>query len=68
VYTVCRATPTVSATSAQPEPLSSIRPALTRFFAASLNPVFAMTPFSNIATGDITVEAFNGCHELRNYQ
>jgi len=41
---------------------------LTRFLAASLSPRFAMTTFSNIATGDITFEAINGCHDLRKYQ
>jgi hypothetical protein len=53
-----------SATSAQPLPASSSRPALTRFLVASLNPVLAMTAFSNIATGDITVDSINGCHDL----
>jgi hypothetical protein len=37
---------------------------LTRFFAASLSPLFAMTAFSNIATGDTTHERLIGCHEL----
>jgi hypothetical protein len=41
---------------------------LTRFFAASLSPRFAMTTFSNIATEDITHEVAIGCHDLRNYQ
>lgn len=39
VYTVWRATPTASATSAQPLPYCSIRPARNRFFAASRNPL-----------------------------
>ena len=68
VYTVWRATPTASATSAHPLPASNSRPALTRFFDASLNPVFAMPIFSNNANGDITTESINGCHELTKYQ
>jgi hypothetical protein len=69
VYTVWRATPTAAATSAQPLPASSNRPALTRFFDASLNPRLAMITFSNIATEDVTLKAIvNGCHELTKYQ
>jgi hypothetical protein len=68
VYKVCRATPTASATSAQPLPASSNRPALTRFLAASLNHRFAMTTFSDIDTEDVTIESLNGCHELTKYQ
>jgi hypothetical protein len=41
---------------------------LTRFLAASLNPRFAMTTFSNIDTEDVTIESLNGCHELTKYQ
>jgi hypothetical protein len=68
VYIVWRATPTASATSAHPLPASSSRPALTRLFDASLNPVLAIPAFSNIATEDITLAAINGCHELTKYQ
>jgi hypothetical protein len=65
---VCRATPTASATSAHPLPASSNRPALTRFFVASLIPALAMPTFSNIANEDITHKAINGCHDLTKYQ
>lgn len=68
VYRVWRATPTANAISAHPLPASSNRPALTRFFEASLNLVLAIPTFSNIATGDITFEVINCCHELRKYQ
>ena len=68
VYRVWRATPTATATSAHPLPASSNRPALTRFFEASLNLVFATPVSSNIATGDITHEPISGCHELPKYQ
>ncbi|CAH1905665.1 hypothetical protein NTGHW29_640005 [Candidatus Nitrotoga sp. HW29] len=47
---------------------SSNRPALTRFFEVSLNLVFVIPVFFNIAIEDITLEAINSCHELRKYQ
>ena len=68
VYTVCRATPTALATSAQPLPASSIRPAFNRFFVASLNRFCAMTTFSNITLGDTSFQMLKGCHVLRKYQ
>ena len=57
--------PTAKATSAQPLPASSIRPAFNRFFTGSLNRFCGTPIFSSIATGDITLETFNGCHDLR---
>jgi hypothetical protein len=41
-----------------------MRPAFNLFFVASLN---AMTTFSSMTAGDITLEMANGCHELWNY-
>src|SRR6218665_968836 len=52
VYRVWRTTPTVSATLAHPLPSSNIRSALTRFFAASLNPVFTILPLAAILVFD----------------
>ena len=68
VYTVCRATPTALATSAQPLPASSSRPAFNRFFVASLNRFCTMATFSNITLGDTTSQTINGCQDLRKCQ
>jgi hypothetical protein len=56
------------ATSAQPFPASSIRPAFNRFFVASLNRFCAMTTFSSINLGDTTIQMLKGCHDLWKYQ
>src|ERR1035437_8395969 len=68
LYTVRRATPTALATSAQPLPASSVRPAFNRLFVASLNRFCAMTTFCNITLGDPTLQLLNGCHVLWKYQ
>src|SRR5450759_998787 len=68
VYTVCRATPTASATSAGFFPLSSNRPARTRFFAASSNRFLTMPRTSKHLVEEITHGATIGCHELWKYQ
>jgi hypothetical protein len=65
VYTVCRATPTANATSAQPLPFCSIRPARNRFFVASLNrfcTICTMPMFSSNDSEGITHERLTGCH------
>src|SRR5574340_534179 len=67
VYTVCRATPTFSATSAGRLPASSILPARSRFFVASSNRFAMQTPFINVMKV-ITHGKRNGCHDLRKYQ
>lgn len=67
VYTVCRATPTFSATSAGRLPASSILPARSRFFVASFNRFATKTSFKNILKV-ITHENKNGCHDLWKYQ
>jgi hypothetical protein len=36
--------------------------------ATEPNPLLAMSKSANITTGDTTLEAINGCLELRNYQ
>ena len=68
VYTVWRATPTASATSAQPLPFCSIRPARKRLFAASLNLSCTMPIFSSNDPGDITHGSRICCHVLREDQ
>ena len=68
VYTVWRATPTANATSAQPLPFCSIRPARKRFFAASLNRFCTMPIFSRSNPEDITHGQHNGCHVFREDQ
>src|ERR1035437_4164269 len=68
VYTVWRATPTASATSAQPLPFCSIRPARSRFFAASHNRFSTIQNLSKNKPEDITHGQHNGCHVFREDQ
>src|SRR5471030_1421738 len=68
VYTVCRATPTSSATSVGFFPLSSSRPARNRFLVASSDLLLTMPHTSRQFVEDITRRTPIGCHVLRKYQ